>query len=154
MQQQCDFAQHTLPPSSGIVVSCGMKHPIHRIQGHSEYEKRYGFCRALRVGNVIEVAGTAPIPQDGSETPASAYDQARLCFDIATDAVRELGGISSLPIRTRMYICDASDQDEVGQAHGDAFAENPPVATMVVVAGLLDPRWKVEIELTALVPKT
>ncbi len=121
---------------------------IERASSASPYESRYGFCRALKVGDRIEVAGTAPIPQDGSAPPGSAYEQMRLCARIALDAIEGLGG--GTPIRTRMFIVDPGDQDEIGRAHGEAFGVEPPVATMVVVGGLLDPRWKVEIEVEAI----
>jgi enamine deaminase RidA (YjgF/YER057c/UK114 family) len=121
---------------------------IERLSSASPFEARYGFCRALVVGDRIEVAGTAPIPQDGSDPPGSAYEQMLLCGRIALDAISGVGG--GIPIRTRMFITDPTDQDEVGRAHQEVFGAHPPVATMVVVAALLDPRWKVEIEVEAL----
>jgi enamine deaminase RidA (YjgF/YER057c/UK114 family) len=117
----------------------------------SPYETAYGFRRALRVGDRIEVAGTAPIPQDGTDPPSSAHDQMLLCGRIALDAIAELGGSPAHVVRTRMYIVDAADSDEIGRAHAALFGSAPPVATMVVVAGLLDPRWRVEIEVEAVV---
>lgn len=122
-----------------------------RIRSASPYESSYGFCRALRRGARIEVAGTAPIPQDGSDVPESAYGQMQLCGEIALDAIDRLGGEVTDVVRTRMYIVDASDADEVGRAHGQVFGAAEPVATMVVVAGLLDPRWRVEIEVEAVI---
>ena len=95
------------------------------------------------------MAGTAPIPQDGSDTPSSAHDQMLLCGRIALDAVEALGGSAGDVVRTRMYITDPDDADEVGQAHRELFVEAVPAATMVVVKELLDPTWKVEIEVEA-----
>jgi enamine deaminase RidA (YjgF/YER057c/UK114 family) len=118
----------------------------------SPYEQRYGFCRARRDGDVINVAGTAPIAQDGSGTPEGAYEQMMLCGNIALASIKELGGGARNVVRTRMYITSAHDSDEVGRAHGELFSDGTPVATMVVVAGLLDPTWKVEIEVEALLP--
>lgn len=115
----------------------------------SPYEERYGFCRALRVGNTIAVAGTAPIPQDGAPVPAGAHDQMLLCGRIALAAIERLGGSVEDVVRTRMFIIDAADADEIGRAHAVVFGSARPVATMVVVAGLLDPAWKVEIEVEA-----
>lgn len=120
---------------------------MERIHSASPFEGRYGFCRALRHGERIEVAGTAPIPQDGSLAPESAFDQMLLCGQIALSAIDQLGG--GVVIRTRMYITDPRDQDEVGRAHQQIFGLDDPVATMVVVAGLLDPSWRVEIEVEA-----
>lgn len=122
-----------------------------RIRTASTFEERYGFCRALRVGNRIEVAGTAPIPQDGSPTPTDAYGQMLLCGRIAIEALERLGGSAADVIRTRMFITDVADADAIGTAHGTLFGAARPVSTMVVVGGLLDPDWRVEIEVEAVV---
>ena len=122
---------------------------MQRVQSASPFESRYGFCRALRVGDRSEVAGTAPIGPDGQTWPGDAHAQATRCFDIAREAIEALGGAMAGVVRTRMFITDASDQDAIGRAHGEAFGEHPPVATMVVVAALLDPAWTVEIEVEA-----
>ncbi|MGF1665792.1 MAG: Rid family hydrolase [Acidimicrobiia bacterium] len=122
-----------------------------RVASASPFEAAYGFRRAIRIGSRIEVAGTAPIPQDGSEPPTSAHDQMLLCGRIALDAMAELGGSPEHVVRTRMYIVDAADSDEIGRAHCALFGSAPPVATMVVVGGLLDSRWRVEIEVEAVV---
>jgi enamine deaminase RidA (YjgF/YER057c/UK114 family) len=76
--------------------------------------------------------------------------QARRCFEIILEAMRQLGGEARHVVRTRMFLTDVSYAEAVGAAHGEVFAEIRPVATMVVVAGLLDPRWKVEIEAEAI----
>lgn len=120
-----------------------------RIRSASQFEDRYGFVRAIRVGRRIEIAGTAPIPQDDAPLPEGAGDQMRLCSIIAIDALESLGGSVGDVVRTRMYIVDASDADEIGLAHREMFGVAAPVATMVVVAQLLDPRWRVEIEVEA-----
>lgn len=104
----------------------------------------------MRSGNVIHIAGTAPIAQSPNEpTPESAYEQMLLCGRIALKALEELGGQSKHVVRTRMFITDARYQDDVGRAHGELFGHAAPAATMVV-ASLLDPSWKVEIEVEAL----
>lgn len=122
----------------------------HHHSSASRYERAYGFSRGIRQGEVIEIAGTAPIPQDGGPTPASAYHQMTLCGEIAVEALELLGGRVDDVIRTRMYITDPADANEVGRAHGEVFGVASPVATMVVVKELLDPSWKVEIEVSAL----
>jgi enamine deaminase RidA (YjgF/YER057c/UK114 family) len=122
-----------------------------RIGSASRYEVRYGFCRALRVGDRVEVAGTAPIPQDGSAPPPDAHGQMLLCGRIATDALAALGASVTDVVRTRMFITDPAEADDIGRAHATVFGAARPVATMVVVAALLDPAWKVEIEVEALV---
>ncbi len=116
----------------------------------SPFEDRYGFSRAVRTGDTIRVAGTAPIPQDDSACPESPFDQMILCGSIALAAIDELGGSASGVVRTRMYITDARYADEVGRAHRQLFSSATPPATMVVVAALLDPAWKVEIEVEAI----
>lgn len=124
---------------------------IERIRSASIFEERYGFCRAVRVRDRIEVAGTAPIPQDGSPTPMDAHGQMLLCGQIAIDALERLGGAATDVIRTRMFITDPADADAIGTAHEALFGAARPVATLVVVAGLLDPEWRVEIEVEAVV---
>ena len=122
-----------------------------RTSGCSPYETAYGFSRGLRVGNRIFISGTAPVEPDGSSTPGDASAQARRCFDIALKAIGELGGSAADVVRTRMFITDPADADSVGTVHGEMFGEARPAATMVVVAALLRPEWRVEIEAEALV---
>lgn len=121
------------------------------ISGHSPFEPVAGFSRAVVVGDRILVAGTAPIPSDGSSPPEDAYGQARLCLKIIAEAIGRAGGSIEDVVRTRMFITDPSHWDEVSRAHGDVFRDIRPAATCVVTA-LLDPRWKVEIEAEAVVP--
>ena len=120
-----------------------------RVASGSPYEPTIGFCRALRVGDRVLVAGTAPIWPDGSCDPDPKV-QARRCFEIILEAMRQLGGEARHVVRTRMFLTDAGYAEAVGEAHGEVFAQVRPVATMVVIAGLLDPRWKVEIEAEAI----
>ena len=117
----------------------------------SPFEEKISFSRAVRVGNRIDVAGTAPIEADGTSVAEGAYAQSRRCFAIIEAALKELGGSISDVVRTRMYLVDADDWEEVGRAHGDVFRGVDPAATMLVAGGLLDPRWKVEIEAYAVV---
>ncbi len=120
-----------------------------RVASGSPFEPTIGFCRALRVGDRVLVAGTAPIWPDGSCDPDPQI-QARRCFEIILEAMRQVGAEARHVVRTRMFLTDASYAEAVGEAHGEVFAEVRPVATMVVVAGLLDERWKVEIEAEAI----
>lgn len=122
---------------------------IERARGTSPYEDAYGFCRALRRGNRILVAGTGPVEEDGSTTPGDAAAQTRRCFAIAIKAIEELGGSAADIVRTRMFITDPADADAIGKVHGALFAAAPPTATMVVVAGLVRPEWRIEIEAEA-----
>jgi enamine deaminase RidA (YjgF/YER057c/UK114 family) len=116
----------------------------------TEYEARVGYSRVVRVGDVVYVAGTAPILPDDAEPPAGAYDQARICLDRIERNLAEAGASLRDVVRTRIYVTDAAHIDEVGRAHGEAFADARPVTTGIV-AQLLDPRWLVEIEAEAVI---
>ncbi len=118
------------------------------ISSGSPWEPMYGFSRAVRHGDRVFVAGTAPIWPDGTVDP-DPQAQARRCIEIMLDALAEAGGSADDVVRTRMFITDVAHSDVVGEAHGEVFARVRPAATMVVVAGLLDERWKVEMELEA-----
>ena len=96
----------------------------------------------------MHVAGTAPIPADGSPPPESAYEQARLCLEIIGEALARAGSGFEHVVRTRIYLTDPAHWQEVGRAHGEVFSEIRPANT-TVVASLLDPAWKVEIEAEA-----
>jgi enamine deaminase RidA (YjgF/YER057c/UK114 family) len=115
----------------------------------SPFEPEIGFCRAVRHGDRIEVSGTAPIGPDGRTVDGDAEAQARRCLAIIGAALTALGGGIDAVVRTRMYLVDRDDWAAVGRAHGDVFRGVDPAATMVVVAGLLDPAWRVEIEAVA-----
>ena len=120
-----------------------------RVASGSPYEPVVGFSRALRVGDRVLVSGTAPIWPDGSCDPDPEAQAAR-CFEIILAALAEAGAGPEHVVRTRMYLLDPADWEAVGRAHGAVFGATRPAATMVVVAALLDPRWRVEIEAEAL----
>ncbi|WP_343346020.1 RidA family protein [Sphingomicrobium sp. XHP0239] len=124
---------------------------MRKTKGESPYEARYGFSRAVRVGDRIIVAGTGPVAEGGGTEPGDAAAQARRCFAIARAALEDLGGSLTGTIRTRMYITDPADADAIGAVHAEIFAEIRPAATMIVINSLLDPEWRVEIELEAFV---
>jgi enamine deaminase RidA (YjgF/YER057c/UK114 family) len=107
-----------------------------------------GYSRAVRDGRHVHVAGTAPIGTDS----ADPYEQARRCLEIIAEALAELGAGPEHVVRTRVYLVDAGDWQAVGRAHGEMFGSVLPASAMVVVAGLLDPAWRVEIEAEALLP--
>lgn len=118
-------------------------------QSASPYEKAFSFSRAVRVGDRILVSGTAPVEPDGLSTPGHAAAQARRCFEIIGMALEELGAGLADVVRTRMFITDPADAEAVGAVHGEVLGEVRPAATMVVVAALLRPEWRVEIEAEA-----
>ena len=119
-----------------------------RISSGSPWEPVIGFSRAVRVGDRVLVAGTAPVWPDGSCDPDPAV-QARRCLEIIEAALAEAGAATADVVRTRLYVTDAADVEAVGKVHGQVFGEVRPAATIVVVAGLADARWKVEIEAEA-----
>jgi enamine deaminase RidA (YjgF/YER057c/UK114 family) len=108
-----------------------------------------GYSRAVRDGRHVHVSGTAPI---GEPVPAGAYEQARRCLEIVTAALTDVGARPQDVVRTRVYLVDAADWEDVGRAHGEVFGAAKPATSFVVVAGLLDPAWRVEIEAEALLP--
>ena len=122
-----------------------------RVASGSPYEPVIGFSRAIVAGNDVSVSGTAPIMPDGGEPPADAYGQTKRCLEIIVAALAEVGASAADVVRTRTYLVDAADWEEVGRAHGEVFADVRPASTMVVVSGLLDSRWRVEIEADAIV---
>jgi enamine deaminase RidA (YjgF/YER057c/UK114 family) len=122
-----------------------------RIASGSPWEASIGFSRAVRVGDRVLVSGTAPVWPDGSCDP-DPRAQAERCLEIVAAALAEAGAGLDDVVRTRVFLTDRADAEAVSAAHGAAFGEVRPAATMVVVAGLLDPRWRVEIEAEALLP--
>src|SRR5215471_7368519 len=114
----------------------------------SPFADTVGYSRAVRAGQNIYVSGTAPV---GCDSP-DPYEQAKRCLEIIVDALRELGAGPEHVVRTRVYITDPTDWEAVGRAHGELFGEVLPATAMLVIAGLLDPAWKVEIEADALLP--
>jgi len=124
-----------------------------RVSSGSPWEPVIGFSRALRVGHRVLVSGTAPVFADGS-CPEDVAAQARRCMEIVVHALAQAGATTADVVRTRTYLRDAGDAEAVGQVHGETFGEVRPASTMVVVAGLLDPRWKVEIEVEAVIAES
>ncbi len=120
-----------------------------RASSGSPFEATVGFSRGIRVGDRILISGTAPVWPDGSCAP-DVEGQARRCFEIILKAIEELGGQAKDVVRTRMFLTDLSYADGVSRVHGEIFGTVRPAATMVVIAGLLDTRWKVEIEAEAI----
>ena len=120
------------------------------ISSGAAFEERVGYSRAIRVGDRVWVAGTAPIMPDDADPPAGAYEQAKVCLEIIERALAEAGASLDDVVRTRIYVTDAAHIEGVGRAHGEAFAAARP-ATTGIVTGLLDPRWLVEIEAEAVI---
>ena len=121
-----------------------------RITSGSPFESRIGFSRALRVDDRVWVSGTGPVWPEGSCSD-DVGTQARRCFEIILGALAEAGARAEDVVRTRIFLTSAADADAVSAVHGELFDAVRPAATMVVIAALLDPRWKVEIEAEALI---
>ncbi len=116
------------------------------------WEKTVGYCRAIRVGDHVAVTGTAPVAEDGSTAfPGDPYRQTQRCFELIEIALQDVGGKLSDVIRTRMFVTDISKWPEIGRAHAERFANNPPATTMVEVRALIDPAMLIEVEADAIV---
>jgi enamine deaminase RidA (YjgF/YER057c/UK114 family) len=120
------------------------------ISSGSPYEAIAGYSRAVRVGDRVFVAGTAPIMADGSDPPTDAYGQTKRCLEIIEGALEEANASLRDVVRTRAYLTDWSSFDGFAKAHGEAFSNVRPVNT-TVVATLMDPRWLLEIEAEAVI---
>ena len=120
------------------------------ISGGSPYEPIIGFSRAVRVGNTVHLAGTGPVGADN----ADAEGQTRRIFAIAEEALTKAGASFKDVVRTRMFLTHVEDWEAVGRVHGEFFANVRPAATMVVVATLLNPAWRIEIEMDAVIAET
>jgi enamine deaminase RidA (YjgF/YER057c/UK114 family) len=124
----------------------------HLVSSGSPYEPVIGFSRAVRLGPIVAVGGTAPIGADGeTAAPGDAAGQARRCLEIIEAALAEAGARLEDVVRTRIYLTRVEDWEAVGRVHAEYFRDVRPASTMVKVAGLLDPAWRVEIEADAVV---
>ena len=119
------------------------------IPGTSPYEHRIGFSRAVRIGNHLHVSGTGPVGAD----QADVAEQTDQCLILIAAALKQAGSSIEHVYRTRIYLTDRNDWEAVGRIHGKFFSLIRPAATMVVVAALLNPSWKVEIEADAFIPE-
>lgn len=123
-----------------------------RARSASPWEEIVGFSRAVRVGDTVHVAGSGPVWPDGSFDPDPEAQAAR-CFAIGAQALAGLDASLDDVVRTRMYVTSDTVIEAVGRAHHAAVGHVAPAATLVIVAGLADPRWVVEVELEAVVAK-
>ncbi len=124
---------------------------IGRFASGGPWEQVYGYARAVRAGDRIVTAGCTSTVDGVVTDPGDPYAQAATAFGVALAALHDAGGHAGQVVRTRMYVTDRAHADAVGRAHGEIFGEVRPAATMVIVAGLLDPEMLVEVELEAYV---
>jgi enamine deaminase RidA (YjgF/YER057c/UK114 family) len=122
------------------------------ISSGSKYEPIIGFSRAVRIGNIIAVGGSAPIAPDGKnvggDDPAA---QTRACVEVIRIALEKVGARLEDVIRTRVFFTRQSDWEAIGRAHGEAFGDIRPASTMAVVKALIDDAWLVEMEADAVI---
>jgi len=120
------------------------------IMSGAPWEDIVGYSRAVRVGNVIEISGTAPV-RDGEVVGDTPYDQTIVCLEIIQNALEKAGASLKDVVRTRIFVTDISKWEEYGRAHGQYFGKIKPATSMVEVSALIDPAMMVEIEATAVV---
>ncbi len=106
-----------------------------------------GFSRAVRVGNHVAVAGTGPIGTEATDT----YGQLVRCFEITRTALEEAGASMQDVVRTRILLTDIADWQEAARAHGEVFRDIRPVITVMQVSAFVDPAWRVETEVDAII---
>ena len=128
-----------------------MSNKLHYFSG-SKWEPIVGYSRGIRAGNVIEIAGTCSVDEEGLPfAPGDAYEQTKKIIEIISIAIKDLGGSVDDIVRTRIFVSDITRWEEVGKAHGETFHSIRPVTTMVEVSKLIAPEYLVEIEATAIV---
>ena len=126
--------------------------PRQNVSTGAPWEKKVGYCRAVRTGPHISVSGTAPVGEDGEVVGiGDAYAQAKRCIEIIAGALADTGAGLEHVVRTRMFVTDISQWEAIGRAHGEAFGEIQPATSMVEVRALIDPDMLVEIEADAFV---
>lgn len=124
------------------------------VSSGSYLEPIIGFSRAVRVGNIISVGGTAPIAAGGGTTAiGDVYGQTRRCLEIVAKALADAGAGLEHVTRTRILLTDIALWEGAARAHAEAFAPIRPVTTVMQVSGFIDPDWLVEIEVDAVVPE-
>lgn len=121
------------------------------ISSGAKWEDIVGYSRAVRVGNIVEVAGTTAVDEQGNVVGLNdAYEQTRFIFAKIEKALTTAGASLKDIVRTRMFVTDISKWEEIGKAHGEVFRTIKPAASMIEVKGLISPELLVEIEVTAI----
>lgn len=126
---------------------------IERFGSDNPWEATVGYCRAVRAGDHVHVAGTTATVDGRVVGVGDVAEQTRVALRIIGDALARAGASLGDVVRTRMYVTDIANWEAVGRAHGEVFADVRPAATMVEVSGLIDPDLLVEIEADAYCPR-
>jgi enamine deaminase RidA (YjgF/YER057c/UK114 family) len=126
---------------------------IERFGSDNPWESAVGYCRAVRAGDHVHVAGTTATVDGHVVAAGNAAEQTRVALQIVAEALERAGASLADVVRTRLYVTDISEWEAIGRANGEVFADVRPVATMVEVAGLIDPDLLVEIEVDAYAPR-
>lgn len=121
------------------------------ISSGAKWEDIVGYSRAVRIGNIVEVSGTAPVEGDKIIGIRDPYTQTKFCLQKIEKALIEAGASLNDVVRTRMFVTDITLWEELGKAHGEFFRDIKPVTSMVEVKALIDPDMLVEIEATAII---
>jgi len=118
------------------------------------WEKKIGYCRAIKAGDTIYVTGTASVAEGGGIfAPGDAYSQTIRSIDIIEKALKDLGADLSCVVLTRMFVTDIKRWEEFGRAHQEKFGEFPPATTILEISELIDPEMLIEFEVIAVCPE-
>lgn len=123
-----------------------------RVPTNAPWADKVGYSRAIRVGDSIYISGTAPVGPDGEIVHGGdPYGQAKRCLEIIVTALGEAGARPEHVVRTRLYVRNYADWEEVGRAHAEVLGHARPATTLVQVSGFIDPEILVEVEAIAVV---
>ena len=123
-----------------------------KLSSSAVWEDIIGYSRAVKIGNVIEVAGTAAVDKGHVVYSGDPYHQTKHILKVIGHVLNQLGATMEDVVRTRIYLRNIGDWEEVGKAHGEVFGLIKPACTMVGIASLINPEMLVEIEVTAIIP--
>ncbi|MFI2369616.1 RidA family protein [Streptomyces sp. NPDC018833] len=126
-----------------------MTDAVRRVGSGGPWEESFGYSRAVQLPNGLVLVSGCTSVVGGEISAGGPYEQTMTAFGVAVDALKELGLGAEDVVRTRMYITHARDIDEVGRAHKEWFGEVRPAASMLIVAGFVDPSLVVEVEVEA-----